>query len=236
MGKLFDIVKNNPVVSGLGFLVLAGVGAFLAFGVFGIQAAFIDDVASEEEVAENQDLLDSFRSEGGISEDDSAEVDDEEFDETDSTITDGEEPDETDSTITDDEAPETTVVEDENSETTVQEPTSTQAPTTAAVSNVNLTGTFVNAPSYDSEGSVEVLGNGSETRVFLLNDFVTDNGPDLKVYLRAANGDFISLGDLQNNIGASNYLVPPETDLSVYNTVQIWCERFGGEFGSAPIA
>lgn len=244
MGKLFDIIRNKPII-GVGLVGLAGLGFYLAFFVFGFQAAFIDDVASEEEIAANQDLLDSFQNASG-----DAEGDSEEDADSDSEASDASDNDPGDTAPGEQENTATTVAgedvtgEDDAGETATEtteslvedEPTTTQAPTTAAPANVSLSGTFVNAPSYDSEGSVEVLGNGSETRVFLLNDFATDNGPDLKVYLRAANGEFISLGDLQNNIGASNYLVPPGTDLSVYNTVEIWCERFGGEFGSAPIA
>ena len=245
MGKLFDIVKNNPVVSGLGFLVLAGVGAFLAFGVFGIQAAFIDDVASEEEIAANQDLLDSFQNASGDAEDNSEE--DADSDSEASDVPDNDpgdtvpgEQENTDTTVAgedvtgEDDADETAT---ETTESPVEdEPTTTQAPTTAAPANVSLSGTFVDAPSYESEGSVQILSNGSETRVFISDDFQTDNGPDLKVYLRAANGDFINLGDLQNNIGSSNYLVPAGTDLSVFSTVEIWCQRFGGRFGSAAVA
>ena len=66
-----------------------------------------------------------------------------------------------------------------------------------------------------------------------MGDFVSDNGPDLKVWLRAENGDVVSLGDLRGNIGDQNYEIPVDVDLSVFNTVQIWCERFSANFGSA---
>ena len=74
--------------------------------------------------------------------------------------------------------------------------------------------------------------------------FATDNGPDLNVYLSAADpdapasefdDDFIDLGDLKGNIGPQNYEIPEGVDLSHYRTVVIWCVRFGVGFGEAEL-
>ncbi len=86
---------------------------------------------------------------------------------------------------------------------------------------------------YDVVGDALVLTDGSEQRFLRLENFATPNGPDLKVYLRADNGDFVSLGDLAGNIGDQNYEIPPEVDLTVFNSVDIWCERFSVGFGLA---
>ena len=67
-------------------------------------------------------------------------------------------------------------------------------------------------------------------------NFVSDNGPDLKVYLRAADGSFVSLGDLSGNIGDQNYEIPVDVDLSVFSNVEIWCERFSAGFGVATLS
>jgi hypothetical protein len=75
-------------------------------------------------------------------------------------------------------------------------------------------------------------------------DFSTENGPDLYVYLSAAPvtgegrefaEDFIDLGSLKGNIGDQNYLVPEGADLERYQSVVIWCRRFTSPFGAAPL-
>ncbi|MXW90023.1 MAG: DM13 domain-containing protein, partial [Acidimicrobiaceae bacterium] len=75
-------------------------------------------------------------------------------------------------------------------------------------------------------------------------DFRTDNGPDLNVYLSAAppdaaagdfDDDFVDLGDLKGNVGSQNYEIPAGLDLDHYSTVAIWCVRFGVVFGAAEL-
>lgn len=77
-----------------------------------------------------------------------------------------------------------------------------------------------------------------------LEDFETQNGPDLFVYLSTAPAsaegeafieDFINLGELKGNIGNQNYQVPDGTDLEKYRSVVIWCKRFAVGFGVAPL-
>ena len=97
-------------------------------------------------------------------------------------------------------------------------------------------GDFAGVNSYDFLGQALVLSDGTGRRVLRLEDFSGQNGPDLKVYLRATNGDFVSLGDLQGNIGNQNYEIPEDVDLSVFSIVDIWCERFGVGFGLAPLS
>ena len=97
-------------------------------------------------------------------------------------------------------------------------------------------GSFVGTNDYSVTGDALVLNNGTEQRFLRFENFVSDNGPDLKVYLRAANGEFISLGDLSGNIGDQNYEIPADVDLSVFNSVEIWCERFNSGFGFATLS
>lgn len=49
-------------------------------------------------------------------------------------------------------------------------------------------------------------------------------------------GDFVDLGDLKGNIGAQNFVIPDDVDLSRYNTVSVWCVRFRVVFGTAALA
>ncbi len=97
-------------------------------------------------------------------------------------------------------------------------------------------GTFSGSTGHSVEGSALVLGDGGEQRFLRLDSFEATNGPDLKVYLRADDDRYVSLGALKGNIGSQNYEIPPEVDLATYRTVQIWCERFGVLFGDAPLA
>ncbi len=99
--------------------------------------------------------------------------------------------------------------------------------------------------SHHTEGRALVLNDGSEQRFLRFEDFRTDNGPDVNVWLSAAPPDapardFLNdpfdLGDIKGNVGAQNYEIPPSVDLDHYSTVVIWCVRFSVAFGTAPLA
>ncbi len=99
--------------------------------------------------------------------------------------------------------------------------------------------------SHPAEGTAVVLTDGTQTFLRFDDDFATDNGPDLNVYLHTAGpdasvddlvGDFIDLGDLKGNIGAQNFVIPGDVDLSRYSTVSVWCVRFRVVFGTAELA
>ena len=186
------------------------VAAFLAFGVFGLHTAFIDDEVNEAGPF--------FTSDGasGLASDD----------------------------MTDDEVSEMNEVMDDlavdqDAESTVDEP---DMPEIVRV----VEGTFIDR-IHPGEGTAVVLSDGSEQRFLRFeDDFSIDNGPDLNVYLVAgvpADGDaglfdddFIDLGDLKGNIGSQNYEIPTDVDLDAYNTVVIWCVRFGVAFNAANLA
>ena len=99
--------------------------------------------------------------------------------------------------------------------------------------------------SHPAEGTAVVLTDGTQTFLRFDDDFATDNGPDLNVYLHTAGpdapvgdlgSDFIDLGDLKGNIGAQNFVIPDGIDLDRYSTVSVWCVRFGVVFGTAELA
>ncbi len=121
-------------------------------------------------------------------------------------------------------------MEDESTGDAVED----SGPVTAA------SGSFVDG-AHPTTGSAVVLTDGGSRRVLRLEeDFATDNGPDLNVYLASsADGfgeEYIDLGDLKGNIGSQNYDIPTDVDLGVFDTVVIWCVRFGVGFGSAELA
>ena len=100
-------------------------------------------------------------------------------------------------------------------------------------------GSFVSR-EHETTGRAVVLGDGSEQRFLRFEEFATDNGPDLNVYLVDTTtgdvSDFVDLGNLKGNVGDQNYEIPAGTDLSRYDTVVIWCVRFSANFGDAVLA
>jgi len=74
-----------------------------------------------------------------------------------------------------------------------------------------------------------------EKTILSLNNFKTDNGPRLLVYLAtdASIVDYVDLGDLKGIDGNYTYTIPDNTDLEKYNRVDIWCVDFSVSFGHA---
>lgn len=108
---------------------------------------------------------------------------------------------------------------------------------------MSLSGSF-RALKYETRGTALLAKQEDGSYLLRLEDFETQNGPDLKVYLSAApadanpstfDDDFINLGNLKGNIGNQNYTVPAGLDLEKYQSVVIWCQRFSVGFGVAPI-
>jgi len=108
---------------------------------------------------------------------------------------------------------------------------------------VEASGEFISR-SHPTRGRVEVLGDGTGQRFLRFEDFRTDNGPDLNVYLSAAPTDapvgqftdlYVDLGDLKGNVGSQNYEIHRDLDLGLYSTVVIWCVRFSVIFGAAEL-
>ncbi len=99
--------------------------------------------------------------------------------------------------------------------------------------------------SHETSGRALVLNDGSEQRFLRFEDFRTDNGPDVNIYLSSAPPDapardfaldFVDLGDMKGNVGAQNYEIPPSVDLDHYSTVVVWCVRFSVAFGVAGLS
>jgi hypothetical protein len=96
--------------------------------------------------------------------------------------------------------------------------------------------------AHETVGQATVYDVGTGRRLLRLTSFRTSNGPDVHVYLVAApsvtddvvkHAPVIDLGLMKGNRGNQNYALPAGTDLSKYQSVSIWCERFGVNFGSA---
>jgi hypothetical protein len=108
-----------------------------------------------------------------------------------------------------------------------------------------VSGTF-HSVAHKSAGTATVFKLADGNRVLRLTDFETSNGPDVRVYLVAAEdardsdtvtrSGFIELGSLKGNIGDQNYELPSSIDLTRYRAVTIWCRRFSVNFATAPLA
>src|SRR5262245_21927310 len=100
--------------------------------------------------------------------------------------------------------------------------------------------------AHETKGVATVHQLADGKRVLRLSNFETSNGPDVHVYLVAAEmandnttvtrAGFIDLGSLKGNKGDQNYDVPGDADLNKYRSVSIWCARFSVNFGAASLS
>ena len=209
--SMISFLRTHKLQSaGVGVALVAGL-AWLAFGYFGVHLLFVDDVVAE--------AVPTF-----------------------------EQPAATPTTSTPTTSP-TTVeaievaapVADTVPDTAPDFVPDTAPPAAPAVAEivVEVSGSFIDG-DHPTSGVASVLGNGTGQRFLRFEEFATDNGPDLNVYLvNSATGDvsdYIDLGDLSGNIGDQNYEIPEGIDLDVYDQVVIWCVRFGVGFGSAQLS
>ena len=110
-----------------------------------------------------------------------------------------------------------------------------------AVTKVNFKGL-----AHETKGLASIYQLADGKRTLRLTEFETSNGPDVHVYLTAAEVakgsdaikavGFIDLGSMKGNKGDQNYDIPADADLNKYKNVTIWCARFGVNFGEAALA
>ena len=108
------------------------------------------------------------------------------------------------------------------------------------------TGTF-HGKVHKTSGRATIYREADGKLLLRLTDFKTSNGPDVHVILIAAKDaeddakflksstERVELGTLKGNEGDQNYEIPTDTDLSRFQTVSIYCERFNANFGAAPL-
>lgn len=119
-----------------------------------------------------------------------------------------------------------------------------QFPTASAASSKLASGEF-RSGAHETKGNAAVFQLADGKKTLRLTEFTTSNGPDLHVYLVAADdikdsemvtkAGFVDLGSLKGNIGDQNYDLPANTDLGKYRAVTIWCKRFSVNFGTAAL-
>src|SRR3990172_12296999 len=130
---------------------------------------------------------------------------------------------------------------------TVQEefPTTAQETAGSASSPVVLVAGSFHGVAHDGKGTATIYQLPDGKKVLRFTEFETSNGPDVQVYLVAAedandndtvtNAGFILIGPLKGNVGDQNYDLPADVDLSKHKAVTIWCRRFGVNFATAPL-
>ena len=110
--------------------------------------------------------------------------------------------------------------------------------------SVLATGRF-HSVAHETSGMATIHQLGDGKRLVRFTTFETSNGPDVRVYPVAAKdapdndtvtrAGFIDLGPMKGNKGDQNYEVPTNLDLSQYQSLTIWCRRFGVNFATAPL-
>ncbi|MEM9745170.1 MAG: DM13 domain-containing protein [Actinomycetota bacterium] len=190
--------------------------AWLAFGYFGVHTAFIDN-----EVSEDGPVFDAVPADMPADEAVGTPI-----------VID-------EAPAADTGAPAADTVEDATPTDSTDTNESIESTETAAQPEVvtEFTGQFSGTSRYDVSGDAVVLGNGTGQRFLRFENFESNNGPDLNVYLVNPDdpSDFIDLGDLKGNIGDQNYEIPADVDLDRYSQVSIWCVRFSVGFGTADL-
>ena len=103
------------------------------------------------------------------------------------------------------------------------------------------------ARAHPTSGRASIYQTLDGKRDLRLTDFTTSNGPDVHVILVPSTDenlkqDFVKgelsgveLGQLKANQGDQNYGLPDSADLSRYDAVVIYCERFHVVFGVAKL-
>lgn len=213
---MINLIRNNLKIAVPVAVVGAVVLAYVAFGVFGVHTLFIDDVVDEA-----APVFDSGLGGDGVGDAVLAEMD----------------------VVMEETGVEPSVVMDED--TPMPEPQDEATDEDAMEIFTVVSGEFIGRV-HPGEGEALVLSDGSPQRFLRFENFEVDNGPDLNVYLvggTSADGDsgvfdddFFDLGDLKGNIGPQNYEIPIDVDLDRYDTVVIWCVRFGVAFAAADLA
>jgi Electron transfer DM13 len=116
-------------------------------------------------------------------------------------------------------------------------PLATDTLTEAERARLVANGAFIHAnpsdPVHWGRGTVSVY----ERTVFLESDFEVGPGPNYHVYLvpaakvrREADVEgtrLIDLGRLRAFKGSQRYAIPAGIDVQVYESIVIWCQRFG---------
>jgi Electron transfer DM13 len=98
---------------------------------------------------------------------------------------------------------------------------------------------------HPTSGTATIYKMADGTHMLRFTNFDTSNGPDVHVYMVAADdakdaaaverAGFVDLGEIKGNVGDQNYILPNDLDTAKYRAVSIWCKRFSVNFGAAAL-
>ena len=118
------------------------------------------------------------------------------------------------------------------------------APQGAAAALPIESGTFYTI-LHPTSGTATIYEMADGTRMLRVTNFDTSNGPEVHVYMVAADdakdvatverAGFVDLGAIKGNVGDQNYILPGDLDMAKYRAVSIWCKRFSVNFGAAAL-
>ena len=124
-----------------------------------------------------------------------------------------------------------------------------RAPTEAQARPVQLAQGTLISHEHATTGTVRIIRQPDGTRLLTLENLDTSNGPDVHVWLSAADvvegtagwftagsADYFDLGLMKGNQGNQVYAIPADVDLSKYRSVDLWCVQFSVSFGAAQLA
>ncbi len=201
-----NFIRNNKPVAALGGLLGVAVVAWLAFGFFGIQAAFIDNEVNMADPFAVQTVA--------------ADAGDATTDDADSTDGAG------DNDSGADDGADAPAAADDAAAPFVE----------TSGSFIPLEHAVTGEATIISDGERRFLrfedfevDNGPDLFVYLVAGASADGDKDL------FDDDFVNLGRLAGNVGDQNYEVDIDLDLDRYNTVVIWCDRFNASFAAADL-
>lgn len=97
-------------------------------------------------------------------------------------------------------------------------------------------GAWMGSGSYVVSGVAQIYAQNGKN-ILLLNNFSSNNGPDLRVYLSTTTNasSFVNLGKLKSTSGKQTYAIPDGTDIDQFKFTLIWCQQFSVLFGKAEI-
>ncbi len=107
----------------------------------------------------------------------------------------------------------------------------------ANAAEVLSSGTFEGASNHVTSGNVEVITENGQTFVVLKSNFNFDGAPDPKVGFGkdGAYDGASQIEHLRADSGMQSYEVPAGLDISGYNEVYIWCEKYSVPLGVAKL-
>ncbi len=100
------------------------------------------------------------------------------------------------------------------------------------------TGTFVGVNGYSVQGTAILERTADKAELTLDDDFRSQNGPGLYVYLSPNAGNVsggVNLGQLKATSGLQRYEIPGNVNSDDFGHVLIYCQPFGVPFGTAPL-